>query len=159
VKEACSFLVYAKQASQTLDAVIKDLKVSLKFAASAYSPEADEIISAAMSWRTNQVPKAALLIEKLSLPGLIAALRAKNVSKVLEVEVSPGVKAFSRPVADAIVNILSDPVTLPSLQQAGVFDLPKLTITRFVTRGGKEGPTDQRFLAFVVRSTAAQEQH
>ena len=59
---------YAREASETLRSALSDLIVSLKFARSAYSPDAEQQIIEAMGWRTMQVPRAALLIEKLTMP-------------------------------------------------------------------------------------------
>ena len=48
---------YAREASTILKSALRDLKVSLKFARSAYSPDAEQQIIEAMGWRTIQVPQ------------------------------------------------------------------------------------------------------
>jgi hypothetical protein len=62
---------YGVKASKTLKSVLTDLSVSLKYQHSAHSPSGCAVITDAMNWRTSQVPRAPLLIETLSLPGLV----------------------------------------------------------------------------------------
>ena len=59
---------FGQKASAALRASLADLNVSLKFDENGYSPEANDIIVEAMGWRTLQVPRAAILTEKLTLP-------------------------------------------------------------------------------------------
>src|SRR5262249_658618 len=65
---------YAREASDTLKSALSDLTVSLKFVRSAHSPDAEQQIIEAMGWRTIQVPRATLLIENLTMPGLLTAI-------------------------------------------------------------------------------------
>ena len=62
---------FAQKSSTTLRSVLGDLQVSLKFAESAHSPEAENIITEAMGWRTSQVPRAHLIVGDLTLPKLL----------------------------------------------------------------------------------------
>jgi hypothetical protein len=73
---------YGVMASRTLKSVLTDLSVSLKFLRSSHSPSGCAVITEAMGWRTSQVPRASLLIEKLSLPGLVQAVLKKDKAAI-----------------------------------------------------------------------------
>jgi hypothetical protein len=65
---------YGRRASEILRTTLSDLRVSLKFVRNGCAPEAADQIQQVMSWRTNQVPRAALLTEKLTVPALLEAV-------------------------------------------------------------------------------------
>lgn len=132
---AATRIAYARQASDVLKSVLGDLTVSLKFLESAYSPDAEEQIIAAMNWRTSQVPRAALLIERLTLPGLIAAVDRRDTAKILSVQTKEGVAVFSALEATRVLDNLAAPEVRFAIERAEAFDIPKLTVTAVVAKG------------------------
>ena len=100
---------YAREASTILRSALRDLKVSLKFARSAYSPDAEQQIIEAMGWRTIQVPRAALLIEKLTMPGLVRAIDDKDIAAITGIRTAEGAKVFAKADAQSIIARLADP--------------------------------------------------
>ena len=121
---------FAQKSSATLKSVLSDLQVSLKFAESAHSPEAERIITEAMGWRTSQVPRAHLIVETLTLPRLLEDI-GKSSSTGLQALTTPeGAKVFTKAEADAIITALSDPAYRFRLERAPVVDRPMLTVTR-----------------------------
>jgi DNA repair exonuclease SbcCD ATPase subunit len=127
---------FAQKSSATLKSVLGDLQVSLKFAESAHSPEAEKIITEAMGWRTSQVPRAHLIVETLTLPRLLEDI-AKGSAAGLQAMATPeGAKVFTKAEADAIIAALSDPAYRFRLERAPVVDRPMLTVTR-PSSGGK----------------------
>lgn len=123
---------YARDASDTLKSALSDLIVSLKFARSAHSPNAEKQIIEAMGWRTIQVPRAALLIERLTMLGLLEAIDNKDVAAITGVQTAEGARVFAKADADLIIERLSDPPIRFALEQCEVYDLPRLTVTKQV---------------------------
>ena len=137
---------YGRQASDVLKAVLSDLTVSLKFAESAYSPDADEQIKTAMGWRTSQVPRASLLIESLTLPGLVAALDAKDTASIVAVKGREGVAVFNTAEAQRVIECLSATEVRFAIERADVYDIPKLTVTgKTVSADGTSRPLIREF--------------
>ena len=123
---------YAREAPTILKSALRDLKVSLKFARSAYSPDAEQQIIEAMGWRTIQVPRAALLIEKLTMPGLVKAIDDKDVAAIVGIQTAEGAKVFAKADAQSIIARLADPPIRFALERCEVYDLPRLTVTKEV---------------------------
>jgi len=124
---------YGVKASKTLKSVLTDLSVSLKFLHSAHSPSGCAVITDAMSWRTSQVPRAPLLIEKLSLPGLLQAVIKKDKAAIKAVKASDGATVFADADAHTIIDNLSAPEVMQKLQAVEVSDTPQLIVTKAVT--------------------------
>ena len=127
---------YARLASDTLKSVLADLVVSLKFLPSSHSPGAEEQIIAAMEWRTSQVPRAALLVEQLTLPGLLTAIDKKDTAPILSVQTPEKPRVFNAAEASRLIERLSEPTVRFALERSEVHDLPKLTITGSIARTG-----------------------
>jgi DNA repair ATPase RecN len=123
---------YGKSASDTLKAALSDLFVSLKFERSAHSPDAEQQIIQAMGWRTIQVPRAALLVQRLTLPGLLTAIDKRDAKAIMSVATAEGAKVFDKAEADRILEALSDPPLRFALERCEVHDLPRLTVTKAV---------------------------
>lgn len=123
---------YAKAASETLKSALGDLFVALKYGRSAYSPDAEKQIVEAMGWRTIQVPRAPLLIERLTVPGLLTAIDSKDTKPIMAVKTEEGAKVFDKAEAERIIERLSDPAIRFALERCEVFDLPRLTVTKSV---------------------------
>lgn len=124
---------YGVKASRTLKSVLTDLSVSLKFLHSAHSPSGCAVITEAMGWRTSQVPRASLLIEKLSLPGLVQAVVKKDKAAIKGVKASDGATVFADTDAQAIIDNLVAPEVMQKLQVVEVSDTPQLIVTKPVT--------------------------
>ena len=74
--------VFGHRANTALRAALGDLHVTLTFDENGYSPEANDIIVEAMGWRTLQVPRAAALTEKLTVPKLLDCIERKDTSAI-----------------------------------------------------------------------------
>ena len=124
---------YGKAASETLKSALSDLFVSLKFLGSARSPDAEQQIIQAMGWRTIQVPRAALLIQRLTVPGLLNAIDKRDATSIMSVTTDEGARIFDKSEADRIVERLSEPAIRFALERCEVHDLPRLTVTKTVS--------------------------
>jgi len=126
---------YAIKASRALDEVLSDLKVKLQYMDGCYSQAAVGIISGAMGWRTSSQSKARALIENLTVPVLLAVVSKREVSRLTNLEVSPGIKMFSTSDANEIIEKLKEPSVKYALEQCDIDDVPKLTVSRQIDDG------------------------
>lgn len=126
---------YAIKASRALAEVLSDLQVKLQYVESGFSEEAVVIIASAMSWRTVNYYKARVIVEKLTVPGLISAIIKTQISPLTAIRIEDDVQPFSDAEAREILEKLSEPSTRAALQQCHVDDLPRLTVTRRVEEG------------------------
>jgi DNA repair ATPase RecN len=130
-------LAFAVKASKALEGALGDLYVSLKYLPDALSPEAEGIIQQAMGWRTVQVPRAALLVEKLTVPRLRDAIQRNDAKTISELADDHGAKPFSIGDAREILARLAEPQNRFALERCPVQDRPKLTVTKSIPSSGK----------------------
>jgi DNA repair exonuclease SbcCD ATPase subunit len=130
---------FGRRASQTLRETLSDLKVSLKYSRSAHSPEAAELIIQTMDWRTNQQTRAAWLVETLTVPALIEAIKKNDTRPLLAIKTPEGVEVFKKEEAKVILEKLSAPAVMFRLEHVTLHDLPRLQVTRAMPdgKGGK----------------------
>ena len=126
---------FGRQATATLREALSDLQVSLKYARNAYAPDAANLIIEVMGWKTNQQPRAAWLVETLTVPVLLEAVRRKNASPVLALKTPEGVDIFKRDEAQTILERLAEPSVRFALERATLHDLPRLQVSRQVPDG------------------------
>ena len=128
---------YGAKANIALKHALTDLTVSIKFVENGLSPEAEEIIQQATNWRTTQVPRCALLVEQVTVPGLLDAVRKTDPSAIVKVVAADGLKPFNKNDALQLIQMLGQPVVLFRLQRCEVDDRPKITVTKKMEVGGK----------------------
>ena len=100
---------FARQATTALREALADLQVSLKYNRNAYSPDGANLIIEAMGWRTNQQPRAARLVEEMTIPVLLEAIHRKNFKAFLDIKTPEDVEVFDRNEAQLIIERLSAP--------------------------------------------------
>jgi len=117
---------------------VEDFKVTLRYKEGAYSPDAQRIVTDAMQWRTSRIPRARLLVEQLTVPGILDAIEARDsdaFGKVLDENHAP---LFSKADQQALLSALSAPSFRAKLQTCSYDDLPKITVRgEAVLRGGQ----------------------
>jgi ABC-type lipoprotein export system ATPase subunit len=128
---------FAAKSTSILASSLTDLNLSLKYREDAFSPDAESLISQAMGWRTVQVPRAALLTQRLTVPKLLEAIRSKSSKALTAIESAPGVPAFSKTEADSIIAKLDTVEMTHALERINIEDLPKLTVTRMISTPGQ----------------------
>ena len=145
---------YARTA-ETLKSVLSDFIVSLKFSRSAYSPDAEKQIIQAMGWRTIQVSRAGLLIERLTVPGLLEAIDKRDTTAIMSVLTSEGARIFDKGEADRIIEQLSVPAIRFALERCEVHDLPRLSVTKAIAGpGGTKAILYPRVFKALTRTAA-----
>ena len=121
---------YAAQISARLGTGLADLHVSLKFTESGFSPEAADLVSQVMGWKTAKVPRASLLLSRLGLADLIKAIDVKNIGALTSVQSDAGERVFSGADANEIIIKFSELANRYALERCAVSDLPKLTVSK-----------------------------
>ena len=129
---------HAKQASQILKESLTDLQVSLKVAVDGHSPQAAAQIQEIMGWRTNQVPRASLITETLTLPKLLQAIEKKDLKSITELAFEDGTRPFDADDAQELLARLGEPKVKYALERCEVHNRPQLHVTKKVVQAGKE---------------------
>lgn len=124
---------FARKATQILGESLSDLQVSLKYDRNAHSPEAEQQIIAAMGWRTNQQPRVKYLVEDLTVPALLQAIQKNDSRPIAALRTPEEAVMFDATESKLIVERLSAPAVRFALEQARLFDLPRLRVTKTVT--------------------------
>lgn len=137
---------YAIKASRALAEVLSDLQVKLQYVESGFSEDAVGIIAAALSWRTVNYYKARVIVEKLTVPGLLNAISKSQTAPLTSIRIENDVQPFSNTDAREILDKLSEPSIRAALQQCHVDDLPRLTVTRRVGDGANVRYVQRDFL-------------
>ncbi len=154
---------YGRRASETLRTTLSDLAVSLKFVRNGCAPEAADQIQQVMGWRTSQVPRAALLTEKLTLPALLEAIEKRDRGAITALSFEDGTRPFNIQDATEILQRLSEPKIKFALERCEVHDLPRLRVTknidgRYITREFSKlslGQQQSILLALVLSSDSS----
>lgn len=123
---------YAIKASRALAEVLSDLQVKLQYVESGFAEEAVSIIATALSWRTVNHPKARVIVEKLTVPGLLDAIAKSQTATLTSIRVEDNVQQFSSAEAKEILEKLGEASVRAALEECHVDDLPRLTVTRRV---------------------------
>ena len=100
------------------------------------SPEAANLISTAMEWRTSAVPRAKILTEKLTVPLLLKAITANDTKPIEALRSDDGGTVFGRREAEQIIATLSETRHFHALEAVPIVDRPMLTVSKPRT-GGK----------------------
>ena len=130
---------YARQASEALAGSLGDLVVSVKFADSALSPAAEDLISATMGWRTVQVPRSAALVRDLTVPSLLEAIRGNDTAPLTQLTSADGERIFTPADARGVIDRFKDQANRHALERCEVQDLPVITVTKRVESGERAG--------------------
>ena len=125
---------FAAKANKTLKNALTDLFVNVKFTENALSPEAEQIITEAMNWRTSQVPRAALIVEQIPVPQLLTAIRKNDPNPILNVAAPDSTKPFSKTDALEILKTLAQPSHIFRLERCLFDDRPRITVTKKVVQ-------------------------
>jgi energy-coupling factor transporter ATP-binding protein EcfA2/histidinol phosphatase-like PHP family hydrolase len=126
---------FGRLATATLREALSDLQVSLKYARNAYAPDAADLIIQVMGWKTNQQPRAAWLVETLTVPVLLDAIQRTKVEPILAIQTPEGVSVFKRDEATTILERLAEPSVKFALERATLHDLPRLQVSRAIPDG------------------------
>src|SRR5579859_1982280 len=138
---------YSIKANRALKGALNDLMVDTKFIEHAFSPEAEQIIQEAMNWRTVQVRRGSLIVEQVTVPKLLDAIRRNDPQAIMNVTTSDGSKPFNKTDALDVLQTLARPDVFYRLERCRVEDRPKITVTKMVPQAGRKNQIVSRDFA------------
>lgn len=123
---------FATTMNGNLATAVVDYRVKFQFYESLLSPEMEELIKTTMSWRTSQVPRAALIAATISPAQLLVAVDAKNASVLEQLNDVDGNRVFSKADASDIIAKLSEWQSKCALERIAFEDRPEIKVTQVV---------------------------
>jgi ABC-type lipoprotein export system ATPase subunit/histidinol phosphatase-like PHP family hydrolase len=123
---------FATTMNGNLAAAVVDYRVKFQFYESLLSPEMEELIKTTMSWRTSQVPRAALIAATISPAQLLVAVNAKDASVLEQLNDADGNRVFSKADAGDIIAKLSEWQAKCALERITFEDRPEIQVTQVV---------------------------
>lgn len=123
---------FATTMNGNLATAVVDYRVKFQFYESLLSPEMEELIKTTMSWRTSQVPRAALIAATISPAQLLVAVDAKNASVLEQLNDVDGNRVFSKADAGDIIAKLSEWQAKCALERIAFEDRPEIKVTQIV---------------------------
>lgn len=136
---------YAIKASRALAEVLSDLNVKLQYTESGFSAEAVDVIVDAMNWRTINHAKAHAIVEQLTVPKLLKAMRDFDSKPLTGLKVGATGIQITPAEAKDILQKLSAPTIHPRLEQCHIDDFPRLSISRQIQDDGKQRNVQRDF--------------
>src|SRR5262249_18353353 len=103
------------------------------------------LIRDTMGWRTVQVPRAAIIVQRLTIPQLLDAVRRGDASPITQLRDAAGAAVFSPADARDLLARLKAPPCLFALERCLLDDLPRLIVTKLVRKGTTAKPTPRDF--------------
>jgi len=126
---------FGQTATATLREALSDINVSLKYSRNAHSPDAAEIIIETMGWKTNQQTRAGWLVESLTVPTLLEAVKRHDSGPILALKTPEGVGVFKADETNTILERLAEPSVTSALERVTIHDRPRLQITKAIPDG------------------------
>lgn len=138
--------MFAVKATAALEGSLQDLTVSVKFQSDALSPEAERLVQDTMGWKTNQVPRASVIVRELTVPKLLEAVRKDDTTGLCQLKAADGSKLFTPADAGEVLGRLRKAPTTFALERCLLHEFPRITVTkRIKSAGGKEVPVSRDF--------------
>jgi ABC-type lipoprotein export system ATPase subunit len=119
--------------NSNLKGSVIDYEVELKLEKQNLSPELVEIIKSVMGYRTSSVPKADLIVEKISYFDLITSLTKNDKSVFTALKNPSGQQVFLEEESLDIINRLKNITTLGQLERVTIKDKPYIKIKKIVS--------------------------
>jgi hypothetical protein len=130
---------FADQINENLRATVVDYTVTVRFDEGTLSQELEAIIQHEMSWRTSQVPRAALIARFFSPLALLNLLDKQDVAALASLRTDDGTPAFNSSDARAILETLARYPARWAIERCDFEDRPDITVTKEVElSGGKK---------------------
>jgi ABC-type lipoprotein export system ATPase subunit len=112
---------------------VVDYEVELKMSKHNLSPELAELIKNTMGYRTAQVSKSDIIVEKVSFFDLLKAIYKGDKTIITNIQNSGGQPIFSEDEANEILVKLKNITVLGQIERAIVKDLPTIKIKKVIS--------------------------
>jgi len=141
---------YARAATKVLRESLSDLVVTLRFIENGFSADAERLIVETMGWKTLQVPRANVLVEKLTVPKLLEAIQGSSPQMITALTTAEGARLFDAKDAALLLERLGQQHVRYQLERCEIQDLPRLVVQKTIQR--PDGSTKQVAKEFVALS-------
>ncbi len=138
-KMAVTRSAFARQLNANLNSTIVDYSVTVRFHEATLSRDLENIIRDAMSWRTSQVPKAALIASQVPAFRLLEAVAKGEAKAFTDIKDRDGNSVFNLTDARAIITTLNQESVRHSIERCRFEDRPEIIVTKEV-----EGPDGKK---------------
>jgi hypothetical protein len=126
--------------NSNLAAAVVDYRVKIQFYEGLLSPEMEELIKTTMGWRTSQVPRATVIVSKMSPARLLVAVIASNPEPLEQMTDEAGNRIFTKADALDIIKKLGEWGPKCALERIVFEDRPEIKVTRPIDKpGGSKG--------------------
>lgn len=118
--------------NSNLKGSVVDYEVELKMSKHNLSPELSELIKNTMGYRTAQVSKSDLLVEKISFFDFLKAIYRNDKTVITTIQNSNGQLVFSEDEANEILTKLKNITVLGQIERVIIKDLPAIKIKKIL---------------------------
>lgn len=132
-------LSFAQKVNRDLKSSIDDFSISVKYVASRYSPEFEEVLKSLMGWRTSQVSKAKIIASNISINEFIHAVKDKNMEIFRNILYNGERVLQDADIQNIFFNILEEN-HYEDLECLSYDDLPQIIVTKFIQQDGVNKP-------------------
>lgn len=132
-------LSFAQKVNRDLKSSIDDFSISIKYVASRYSPEFEEVLKSLMGWRTSQVSKAKIIASNISISEFIHAVKDKNMEIFRNILYNGERLLQDADIQNIFFNILEEN-HYEDLECLSYDDLPQIIVTKFIQQNGVNKP-------------------
>ncbi|WP_315351284.1 TrlF family AAA-like ATPase [Segatella oris] len=132
-------LSFAQKVNRDLKSSIDDFSISIKYVASRYSPEFEEVLKSLMGWRTSQVSKAKIIASNISISEFIHAVKDKNMEIFRNILYNGERLLQDADIENIFFNILEEN-HYEDLECLSYDDLPQIIVTKFIQQNGVNKP-------------------
>lgn len=132
-------LSFAQKVNRDLKSSIDDFSISIKYVASRYSPEFEEVLKSLMGWRTSQVSKAKIIASNISINEFIHAVKDKNMEIFRNILYNGERLLQDADIQNIFFNILEEN-HYEDLECLSYDDLPQIIVTKFIQQNGVNKP-------------------
>ena len=132
-------LSFAQKVNRDLKSSIDDFSIPIKYVASRYSPEFEEVLKSLMGWRTSQVSKAKIIASNISISEFIHAVKDKNMEIFRNILYNGERLLQDADIENIFFNILEEN-HYEDLECLSYDDLPQIIVTKFIQQNGVNKP-------------------
>lgn len=128
-------LAFADKINTDLKNSIDDFFITVKYIENVYSPDFVDTLKNLMSWRTTQVPKAAVIARSISVYDFVKAIKTRNESTLKGI-VFKGQRLLNDEDIRRLFDTLNENCLYEELESVQYDDLPDITVAKYYNVNG-----------------------
>lgn len=130
-------LALARKLNAVFSETVEDYKITIKYKESLHSPELKQLLQDVMGWRTNQVIRADMIADNITIFELLDMVQQTNTTKLEALKYDGGEKVFVRSEAREVLTRLAEPANYYKLERCKTDDRPQITVSKQIIIAGK----------------------